>query len=97
VVPLVAQERVLPIWGWSIVVIGLLVGAFVAVAWMRRRMLNRSSAGMGAVFSLSELRQMRQSGQIDDEQYEKLRESIIGAARHAIPPDGATPPSEPRL
>lgn len=82
---LLAQQSVLPIWGWSFLLIALVIGLFVVVWWTRRRAAGADGAGGGASpaqpFSLSDLRTMRESGQITDEQYEKLRAAAIGAAR----------------
>lgn len=76
-----AEQTVLPIWGWSFVLIALVIGLFVVVWWTRRRVTGNDAASTAQPFSLSDLRAMRESGQITPEQYEKLRESTIGAAR----------------
>jgi uncharacterized membrane protein len=69
---------------WSLLLMALVLGLFVVVWWVRRRTLNRDRTS-GAVFTLSDLRRMRESGQINTEQYEKLKENVIGAAKREIP------------
>ena len=80
-----AQAGFSSIYGWSFVLIVLVLGLFVAVWWVRRRAVDGGSGGStpGQPFTLAELRAMRQGGQITDEQYQKLKETVVGSARQA--------------
>ncbi len=70
----------MPIWVWSIVLLAFLAVALLAIAWVRRR-VRQSVDASAEDFSLSDLRRLRESGQIDEEQYQRLRVAIIGAAK----------------
>ncbi|MEX0742708.1 MAG: hypothetical protein WD079_07900 [Phycisphaeraceae bacterium] len=83
---------------WTVVFLVLLVVGFVAVAAVRKHFREDDAPSVGGMgFTLNQLRQMRRDGEINDEQYEKLRQHIIGsvAAKTADPkPDKpARPPS----
>jgi hypothetical protein len=85
--PILAQltSGLLSIYGWSFLLIALLVALFVAVWWARKRAVGSGQSGTGTSFTLSDLRKMREGGQINQEQYEKLREQVIGAIRAEVP------------
>jgi uncharacterized membrane protein len=82
-------------FGVVLLIAGMLVGRAL------RTRLRRDAAG--SAFSLAELRQMHRDGQIDDEEYERLRAGLIGrlpgAGRAAAPPSmdvhDALPPDAP--
>ena len=57
---------------FAVVVIGA-----VAI-WLLRRMLKQDSGGGSGGFTLQDLRDMRASGELSDEEFEKARASIIG-------------------
>lgn len=79
-----AQAGLSSIYAWSFLLILLVLGMFVAVWWVRRRAVGHDAGEgrpAGQPFTLSELRAMRQGGQIDDEQYERLKATIVGTAR----------------
>jgi len=80
-VMVLAQQSVVPIYAWSLLLIALLIGGFVVVLLVRRRATG-GDAEAPQTFSLSELRQMRDSGQITAEQYEKLREAVIAGMKN---------------
>lgn len=77
---MLAQQKVMPIWVWSLILIGLLGAALLLLAWVRRR-LRTIADTTPAEFTLSDLRRMKEAGQIDDDQYQKLREAVIGTAK----------------
>ncbi len=79
-VPL-AQENVIPILGWSFVLIVLVVCAFVGITWIRKWMKAEELPERGAGFGLSELRAMHRRGQLTDEEFERAREKITSAAK----------------
>jgi uncharacterized membrane protein len=67
---------------WSVVLIGLLLAAFVAVAQVKKRLI-RSDDTSGSGFSLSELRRLHREGKMSDEEFEKAKLVIVGAAQRA--------------
>lgn len=75
----------MPIWGWSLALLAMLGVALLVMVWVRRR-IRSAIDQTGQDFTLSDLRKLRASGEIDQEQYEKLRTAIIGASRK---PDSA--------
>ena len=69
------------VFGWSLVLIALVVLAFVGIAWLRKWM-KADDAPVGATgFGLSELREMHRRGQLTDEEYERARGKITTAAK----------------
>lgn len=79
-VPL-AQENVIPILGWSFVLIVLVVCAFVGITWIRKWMKAEELPERGAGFGLSELRAMHRRGQLSDEEFERAKGKITSAAK----------------
>lgn len=75
-------ENVWSIVTWSAVFLVLLVVGFMVVAAVRRYYRDDDADGAvggGPGFTLHQLRQMRRDGEINDEQYEKLRAQIAGS------------------
>lgn len=72
----------------------ILIIGFIAVAAIRRYYHDSDSAMTGPAFTLHDLRRMRRDGEIDDEQYERLRQHIIGALapEQTTPDEQQTPP-----
>jgi hypothetical protein len=93
--------------GWSLVLIVLILVAFFVVMRMRAWLQQDDDAPVGIGFSLSDLRQLHRAGKMTDEEYEKAREKIVGAAkamaaklpdplardRRPPPPGPRTPPT----
>jgi hypothetical protein len=73
-----------------------------AVFWIRKRMAMSEQPlppGEGGGFSLSDLRRMRDSGQMTAEEFEKARKMVAAAARRHLdsadsskPKDAKSPP-----
>ena len=64
----------------SLLVIGLIIVAFVLIAQFRRRLRQEddSTSAGGTGFTLSDLRQLRKSGQMSDEEFERAKAKIVG-------------------
>lgn len=67
---------------WSVVLIGLLLAAFVAVAQVKKRLI-RSDDISGSGFTLSDLRRLHRDGKMTDEEFEKAKQAIVVAAQRA--------------
>lgn len=71
----------------GLLVVLILVGGTVAL-WLKRRYLQQTGAS-DAGFTLSDLRELAQSGQITQEEFENARTQMIarvrGAAEDAVP------------
>lgn len=75
-----SQQTIGRLFFWSLLLIGLVIVAFVIVLLVRRR--TAANADYTAQnFTLSDLRRMRDAGEIDEEQFKKLRDAIIGSAK----------------
>ena len=63
----------------SVVFVLVLVGGFVAVLMVRKKLFSTDSSQrkMNSAFTLEQIRQMRSQGRISDSEYENLRETII--------------------
>jgi hypothetical protein len=77
---------------WSIVLVILLLLGLVVVVYVRRRVTEPDEPSKIG-FTLSDLRQMHKRGQMTDEEFEKAKAKIIGAAKAKIEPGTAMPPS----
>jgi hypothetical protein len=64
---------------WSVVLIGLVLVAFVAVAQVKKRFV-RSDDAAGPGFTLADLRALHRSGKMSDEEFEKAKQVILVAA-----------------
>lgn len=72
--------------GWSAAAIGALFVLAIVVYWTRRWIMRRSDESSGPVFTLQDLREMRDAGLILPEEYEKMRAGILAAATPANDP-----------
>lgn len=70
------------VMGWSIVLIGLLVVAFIAVVYIKKRMLRDEDLSGGG-FSLGDLRALHRQGKMTDEEFEKAKQAILDALKRA--------------
>jgi hypothetical protein len=78
---------------WSIVTLGLLLLGMMAAARVRRKLRQEDvTAAPAAGFTLSDLRQMHNAGQITDAEFERAKEKVVlasqKAAARAAPPPG---------
>jgi uncharacterized membrane protein len=69
---------------WSLVLLGVVIGMFLVVMWIKRRMssVEVSSVPAGG-FTISDLRAMHKAGQISTEEFEKAKVKIVEAAKRA--------------
>ncbi len=83
----------------------VLVGAIVLLLiglWGKRRFLDDDDEGvsMGGIsgFGISELRRLRDEGQLTEEEFERARDRIVASARRDTldEPEPASPPDRPR-
>ena len=76
----------------SLLVIGLIIVAFVLIAQFRRRLRQEddSTSAGGTGFTLSDLRQLRKSGQMSDEEFERAKAKILEAAKRASEREGTS-------
>ncbi len=58
---------------WSLVLIAVVIGLFVAVTGFRRWWRGEGQPLASAGFSMSDLRRMHEEGQLSDEEYDKAR------------------------
>jgi hypothetical protein len=83
---------------WSLALIGLLLVGFFVVMWIKKR-VQEPEQPVSVGFSLSDLRQMHQSGQLSDEEYERARTKLVATLQKADKAPGpkrdggSTPPS----
>jgi hypothetical protein len=67
---------------WSLVLVGLLLVAFVAVAQLKKRLIKPDD-GMSGGFTLSDLRALRKAGKMTDAEFEKAKEAVVSSAKRA--------------
>src|SRR5687768_18438174 len=75
------EGSILPVFGWSFVLICLLVGGFFAITRLRQWMREDDAPVSGIGFTLSDLRQLHKQGQMTDEEFERAKGKIIGSAK----------------
>jgi hypothetical protein len=81
---LIAQpggQTILPVFGWSLVLICLLVGGFFAISKLRQWMREDDAPASPIGFTLSDLRQLHKQGQMTDEEFERAKAKIVGSAK----------------
>jgi hypothetical protein len=103
--PLIAQqsaESILPVFGWSLVLICLLVGGFFAISKLRQWLREDDTPAPAIGFTLSDLRQLHRQGQMTDEEFERAKAKIVGNAKSMaaklpdpLARDRAKPPGPP--
>lgn len=69
------------VFGWSIVLIILVVLAFVGILFIKKWMRDDDISTGKTGFGLSELRQMHRRGQLTDAEYEVAKEKMTSAAK----------------
>ena len=82
---------------WTAVLVVLIVIGFVVVVAVRRHYYSGDDAAgtsAGPGFTLQQLRQMRRDGEITEQQYEKLRQHVIGAVTASNAADAAPEPTD---
>ena len=65
---------------WSAVLIALLIVALIAVAQVKKRLMNQDEPASGG-FTLADLRDMHRQGRMSDAEFERAKEVIVTAAR----------------
>lgn len=76
-----AGGNMLPVFGWSLVLICLLVAGFFAVSKLRQWLKEDDVPGPAIGFTLSDLRQLHKQGKMSDEEFERARSLIVGNAK----------------
>jgi len=91
-----SSSETAPVIIWSLVLIVFLVAGFMLVAAVKKRMRDDevSAPGAAAGFTLSDLRQLHREGQISNEEFERAKEKIIGAAKKGARKNALKPPEE---
>jgi uncharacterized membrane protein len=74
-------ESILPVFGWSLVLICLLVGGFFAISKLRQWLREDDTPAPSIGFTLSDLRQLHKQGQMTDEEFERAKAKIVGSAK----------------
>jgi hypothetical protein len=69
---------------WGAILIGVVVVGSVVIMLLRRRMNAGSSSVQEGGFSLSELRAMRDRGEITSEEYEQTRANVIAKVKKKV-------------
>ena len=84
---------------WLLVLLVLVIGLFVAVVVLRKKM-SPDEDFHGAGFTLSDLRQMHKKGQMSDEEFERAKVALLGSMKNmppkspdAVQPKDFTPPA----
>ena len=68
----------------SVVLIGLLLGAFIVVAQVKKRLVRPDeTSAMG--FTLSDLRALHRDGKMTDAEFEKAKQIILASAAKTSP------------
>src|SRR4051812_377550 len=82
-IPLAEDLSALPrILFWSAAVIGLCVALFFIVSVVRKRLTDvPTSEGPATGFTLADLRQLHNAGQMSDEEFERAKAKIVTAGK----------------
>lgn len=79
----------------GLVLIVLLLGAWPVLLWLRRRALIREYGDRPGGFSMEDLEELRRTGRISDEEFSRIRRSLLGLPPASPETDGdsSAPPS----
>lgn len=78
-----ASPLMMQVLGLGFLLVLLVVGGYVAVRVVRRRL---GSTEQLDTFTLQDLRELRAQGQLSDAEYERLRVMLIGQTRNSSGP-----------
>lgn len=85
-------------WFWVALLIGAIILGALAVSMIRKHMFEADTEADGATpFTLHDLRRLRESGQLSEEEFEKARAIILGNAASRKPPPSTSDPSSTTL
>lgn len=73
---------------WFAVLLGLVTAGGLALYWIRRK-THQTTTDSLVPFSLDDLRHLRESGHVTEEEYESLRQSVIRMVRETPAPGAA--------
>ena len=78
-------------FGWLGVLAAIVVIGAIVLAWIRRRMRRDNAPVEG--FTLHDLRQMHERGELDDAEYARAKESLLQLVQRTPSenPDASTP------
>ncbi len=83
------------VWPWLAALL-VVVGVGAVVIYLLRRSLARPKSGATEGFTLQELRELRASGALSDEEFERAKVAVIGRMTDAdTQPRHAREPDEP--
>lgn len=66
---------------WLVVIVVLVVAGVVVIAMLRRLTRDLDGGAAGTAFTLQELRDMRDAGQLTADEFDRARAEIIGRFR----------------
>jgi hypothetical protein len=98
-VPVLAQEDAyLSLTIWSVVLVVVLLVLFTVVAWLRKwtSRQDEPSQTPGTGFTLRELREMHEQGQITDQEFERTRAKVVQDAKTAADQQARTDKTSPQ-
>ena len=79
---------------WGFVLIGLAILGFGAIMFFRRKFMAATDADSVPGFSLAELREMRDRGEMTPEEYERTRARVIAKVKAKMNEPRPSPPSK---
>jgi len=68
---------------WSVVIVGLCVGMFFLVSFVRKRMRENVEEGPVTGFTLADLRDLHRGGKMSDEEFERAKATLVSATKAA--------------
>lgn len=84
--PPATSSQAMQVAMWVGVLIVLVVAGSMVALWLRRRMLAKDNAGQ-EMLTLSDLRAMRDRGQLSSEEYDAMRAKMAQKAGEAVAKD----------
>lgn len=78
---------------WLLLLMGLVLGGFFAVIFLRKRLKEDRPTSMAEAFTLGDLRQMLRNEQITQAEYDHLREQMVQEIKAKKDDPGPFPPN----
>jgi len=85
-----ANDVFLQILPYAAIIAGLVIVGWVIMVISRRK-IDTAGGGSPVGFTLADLKELRDRGELSEDEYERARQDVIGRARKAYRADGNGP------
>ena len=77
---------------WLALLVGVVVLGTIVILMVRRLLTNRECESDGTAFTLQELREMRDRGELTEEEFQRARTAMVGQVQRSGDSKSTMPP-----